>query len=247
MLILAVGGCGFGAKRSGKSYVINGKRYHILASADGYREKGQASWYGEPFHGRQTASGEVYDMNQISAAHKTLPLHTWVEVKNLDNNKSLVLRINDRGPFVRGRIIDLSKAAALEMGMLGNGLAKVTVTAISADKASRLSGAKPNNPNKAVATVAPGGPLITQEPAVSAGTKPGFGVRVISTGDRGYAENVAGALKKNYPNVSLNSYDHNGQVAYIVTVDGLSSQKEADKTRSRLAFRGYEEAKVVAR
>ena len=242
MLVLTVSGCGFGAKRSGKSYVINGKRYHILASADGYREKGQASWYGEPFHGRKTASGEVYDMNQISAAHKTLPLHTWVEVKNLDNNKSLVMRINDRGPFVSGRIIDLSRAAAQEMGMINKGVAKVTVTAISAEKARRLGEARSNN-----AAAAPSGPLITREPAVSAGAKPGFGVRVVSTADRGYAENVAGALRKNYPSVSLNSYDHNGQAAYMVTVDGLSSQKEADKVRSRLAFRGYEEAKVVTR
>jgi len=139
-LILTLSGCaGLGPNRSGKSYVINGKRYHILASADGFRQKGLASWYGEPFHGRKTASGEVYDMNKVSAAHKTLPLHTWVEVRNLDTNKVLTMRVNDRGPFVKGRVIDLSRAAAKEMGMLQAGVARVTVKAITGERARRLA------------------------------------------------------------------------------------------------------------
>ncbi|MDR1045678.1 MAG: septal ring lytic transglycosylase RlpA family protein [Candidatus Adiutrix sp.] len=142
-LVLLTGGCGFfGTNRSGKSYVINGQRYHILASAEGFREKGLASWYGEPFHGRQTASGEIYDMNRVTAAHKTLPLHTWVEVRNLETNKVLALRINDRGPFVKGRIIDLSRAAAAEMGLLKSGVAKVTVRAITGPRARQLADAQ---------------------------------------------------------------------------------------------------------
>ncbi len=144
LIILVVTGCGFLnqlGNRSGKSYVINGKRYHIMASATGYRENGYASWYGEPFHGRKTASGEVYDMNKISAAHKTLPLHTWVEVRNLDNKKVMAMRINDRGPFVKGRIIDLSRQAAKEMGFLNDGVAKVHLKAVSPEKAQRLNAA----------------------------------------------------------------------------------------------------------
>ena len=141
-LVLLLSGCAFGLNRSGKSYVINGKRYHILASAEGFREKGLASWYGEPFHGRKTASGEVYDMNRISAAHKTLPLQTWVEVKNLDNNKTLVMRVNDRGPFVKGRVIDLSRAAAREMDMIKSGTARVTVKAITGKRAQQLAAAE---------------------------------------------------------------------------------------------------------
>lgn len=148
LLLMAVSGCGFMGNRSGKSYVIDGKRYHIMASSKGYKQKGMASWYGEPFHGRKTASGEVYDMNQISAAHKTLPLHTWVEVKNLENNKKMVLRINDRGPFIDGRIIDLSRKAAEEMGMLRAGIAKVSVRAISEKKARQLA-AREKNPTEA--------------------------------------------------------------------------------------------------
>jgi rare lipoprotein A len=118
-LVLALANCGlfYSGKGRGKSYVVKGRRYYILSSAKGFKEKGLASWYGEPFHGRRTASGEIYDMDKISAAHKTLPLHTWVEVRNLGNNRLLTLRINDRGPFVPGRIIDLSRAAAQELGI----------------------------------------------------------------------------------------------------------------------------------
>jgi rare lipoprotein A len=135
-------GCGAisfsGPPRSGKSYIINGQRYYILATADGYKEKGMASWYGDPFHGRRTASGEIYDKNELSAAHKTLPLRTWVEVKNLRNNKTMYLRINDRGPFIAGRIIDLSQAAAVELGVYRPGVAPVVVTAVPATRAKRL-------------------------------------------------------------------------------------------------------------
>ncbi|MDR0621295.1 MAG: septal ring lytic transglycosylase RlpA family protein [Deltaproteobacteria bacterium] len=128
-----------GPKRSGKSYVINGKRYYILATADGYKEKGLASWYGKPFHGRKTASGEVYNMYDYSAAHKTLPLHTWVEVKNLKTKRAMYLRINDRGPFIDGRIIDLSQAAAIELGVHKPGVVPVIVTAVPKAQARRLA------------------------------------------------------------------------------------------------------------
>jgi rare lipoprotein A len=137
---MSLGGCAsFNPKLSGKSYVIKGKRYYILASAVGYKEKGLASWYGEPFHGRKTASGEVYNMHEITAAHKTLPLHTWVEVKNLKTNQRLIMRINDRGPFIDGRIIDLSRAAAQELGVYRPGTAMVVVTALPPAQARRLS------------------------------------------------------------------------------------------------------------
>jgi rare lipoprotein A len=144
-LALLASGCGIlssGPKRSGKSYVINGQRYYILATSDGYKEKGLASWYGEPFHGRKTASGEVYNMYEFSAAHKTLPLQTWVEVKNLKTNQKMYLRINDRGPFIDGRIIDLSRAAAIELGVHRPGVVQVLVTAVPKDQARRLAAAR---------------------------------------------------------------------------------------------------------
>jgi len=112
------------------SYVVFGRRYYIKKSARGYVERGLASWYGQPFHGRQTSSGETYDMYAMSAAHKTLPLPTYVRVTNLENGRSVVVRINDRGPFQDDRVIDLSYTAAVKLGMKNQGTARVEVRAI---------------------------------------------------------------------------------------------------------------------
>ena len=94
-------------------------------------EQGAASWYGYPYHGRRTASGEVYDMEQLTAAHRTLPFGVWVEVLNLSNDRTVQVRINDRGPFVDGRIVDLSRAAAREIEMIGPGIAQVRLVVIA--------------------------------------------------------------------------------------------------------------------
>jgi rare lipoprotein A len=108
-------------------YDVLGRRYHVLPSGEGYRERGIASWYGREFHGRPTASGEVYDMHAISAAHKTLPIPSYARVTNLRNGRSVVVRVNDRGPFVRNRIIDLSFGAAelLDITHAGTGIVEV--------------------------------------------------------------------------------------------------------------------------
>ncbi|QHE77872.1 septal ring lytic transglycosylase RlpA family protein [Hydrogenophaga sp. PBL-H3] len=92
-------------------------------------ERGQASWYGDPFHGRRTASGEIFNMHDLTAAHKTLPFGTRLRVRNLATGQDVLLRINDRGPHVRGRIIDLSRAAAAQVGLLGSGTATVVLLA----------------------------------------------------------------------------------------------------------------------
>ena len=108
-------------------YVVAGHRYVVLPSASGYAERGVASWYGTEFHGLRTSTGEPYDMFAMTAAHKTLPLPSIVEVTNLENGKKVRVRVNDRGPFVAGRIIDLSPAAAEKLGIYGKGQAKVRV------------------------------------------------------------------------------------------------------------------------
>jgi rare lipoprotein A len=113
-----------------KSYKIAGKTYHPLSHARGFSQKGLASWYGKKFHGRKTANGETYNMYAMTAAHKTLPMNTWVQVTNLDNGKKVVLRVNDRGPFVQSRIIDLSYTGAKKLGVVGPGTAKVKVVAL---------------------------------------------------------------------------------------------------------------------
>jgi len=115
-----------------RPYTVLGKQYTPIATAHGFVQTGIASWYGKKFHGRKTANGEIYDMYAMTAAHKTLPMNSWVEVRNLDTNQKIRVRINDRGPFVTGRIIDLSYTGAKRINMLGPGTARVRVTALGA-------------------------------------------------------------------------------------------------------------------
>ncbi|MGK7344653.1 MAG: septal ring lytic transglycosylase RlpA family protein [Candidatus Nitrospinota bacterium M3_3B_026] len=134
--------------KSSRPYTINGVTYYPLADSYGFTQEGTASWYGKKFHGRKTSSGEVYDMNKVTAAHKTLPLGTVVEVRRLDTNGKIVVRINDRGPFVADRVIDLSREAARRLGMLEKGTAPVRVVALARGRPS---------PD--------GGPPVPEEPA----------------------------------------------------------------------------------
>ena len=120
-------------------YEVFGKTYRVLSTAEGYSERGIASWYGTKFHGRKTSSGEPYDVYKITAAHKSLPLPTYVKVTNLENSRSLVVRVNDRGPFKDGRIIDLSYAAAVQLGVFPRGTARVQVETIPAEKRGFLT------------------------------------------------------------------------------------------------------------
>ena len=120
-----------------RSYVVGNRRYHVLANSTGYRERGIASWYGTKFHGRRTSIGEPYDMLAMTAAHKTLPLPTYVEVTNLRNDHKVIVRINDRGPFKDNRIIDLSYAAATKLGITAHGTGLVEIQALDPDKYQR--------------------------------------------------------------------------------------------------------------
>lgn len=114
-----------------KSYVVFDQRYDVLTQSQNYIERGIASWYGRKFHGRKTSNGETYDMLAMTAAHKTLPLPTYVQVTNLENNRSAVVRVNDRGPFHENRIIDLSYAAAVKLGINTRGTGFVEIRALT--------------------------------------------------------------------------------------------------------------------
>jgi rare lipoprotein A len=114
-----------------RSYAVNGQRYYPMRSSNHYEAVGVASWYGTMFHAQRTSSGEVYNMLGMTAAHKTLPLPTYVEVTNLKNHRKIIVKVNDRGPFKPNRIIDLSYVAAKKLGMLGRGTAYVRVKAIN--------------------------------------------------------------------------------------------------------------------
>lgn len=114
-----------------KPYSVNGELYEPLRNHDGYVEEGTASWYGPDFHGKSTSCGEIYDMNAMTSAHKILPMGTRLRVTNLRNNRSIVVRVNDRGPFVKSRIIDLSFAAAKELDIVASGTALVRIESIA--------------------------------------------------------------------------------------------------------------------
>jgi rare lipoprotein A len=131
-----------------RSYTELGKTYYPMAEVSpGYSQAGTASWYGPGFHGRKTATGEVYDMNGLTAAHTALPLNSVVRVTNLMNNKEVTVRINDRGPFVGDRVIDLSLASAKELGMVGPGTAPVRVTVVKGGEVKLAKNAGPVKPN----------------------------------------------------------------------------------------------------
>lgn len=154
------------------SYVVFGKRYYTLQSNQGFVQRGIASWYGTKFHGRKTSNGERYDMYAMSAAHKRLPLPTYLEVTNLENGRKVVVRVNDRGPFHDNRIVDLSYAAASRIGMLGKGTALVEIRAIDPAAparpapTTRVAAARPR-PGPVVTRTAPAKPAEAPHPTAA--------------------------------------------------------------------------------
>jgi rare lipoprotein A len=169
---------------NGPQYEVLNKTYTVMPSSTGYQERGVASWYGKKFHGNLTSNREVYDMYGMTAAHKTLPLPVYVRVRNLRNDKVAVVRVNDRGPFVHNRIIDLSYSAALKLDMIRDGTSLVEVTAISFDEFGRAE-ADGDEPTGASTTA-----LSPAETAVAAESRQIF-VQVGAFGDR---ENAARRL-----------------------------------------------------
>ncbi len=135
-------------KGKSNSYVALNRRYRVMSSSRGYRARGIASWYGTQFHGRKTSNGERYNMFAMTAAHRSLPLPTYVKVTNLENGKSVVVRVTDRGPFHKDRIIDLSYVAAAKLGILGRGTGRVEVESIDPRDHGGLTPKNRHGPSK---------------------------------------------------------------------------------------------------
>ena len=177
---------------NGPVYEVFGKRYTVMPSSKGYQERGVASWYGKKFHGNLTSNRETYDMYQMTAAHKSLPLPTYVRVRNLRNNKSVIVRVNDRGPFVHNRIIDLSYSAATKLDMIRDGTSLVEVTAINFDEPSGdrpTRATTPPTPATAPDAVASTAAVQAADPTPSdANRRDDIYVQVGAFGDRANAE-----------------------------------------------------------
>ena len=236
-LAVAISGCGAGKYDSGHSksndkryhgtkatqrpYRIAGKRYYPMASAKGYVEKGHASWYGKKFHGRKTSNGETYNMYAMTAAHKTLPMNTWVSVHNLENNKKIVVRINDRGPFVYGRIIDLSKTGAKRIGIFGPGTAKVKITALGRAVAYSKKTKKP----------------VSFKPVDY--YKGNFTVQVGAFQVKSNAEKYRYKLSKSYKNAHIVRFVDDRGVFFRVRIGGFSNLKDANRFSEKIISRGF--------
>lgn len=214
-----------------RPYQIEGKSYYPLPSAEGYSETGLASWYGHPFHGRKTSNGETYNMYDWTAAHKTLPMNTHLLVENLGNGRSTTVRINDRGPFVGTRIIDLSYNVAKELGIMKEGLGQVRITALGEAETITLAD------NKTATRFLPHEDF----------QKGDFYIQIGSFTVRENAERLKNRMNKEGREAETIRYDRVDQIFYRVQVKAgttLSIAKQMEQTMTGAGFPG---AFVVAR
>jgi len=217
-------------------YSVFGKRYYVLSSSVGYWERGVASWYGPGFHKVRTSTGERYDMYAMTAAHKTLPLPAYVRVTNLQNGRSVVVRVNDRGPFVGNRIIDLSYSAAAKLGMLRNGTAMVDVRTIDPSEPPPVITASNRPP--APATAPPG-------TAVAAAAPPTAGVAPTAVVAAAAAPNAAAASAAVSSAAPADSSPAAASSALFVQAGAFSDPANAGRLVEKL--RGHSYGKIFVR
>ena len=240
------------SKGGNKPYTVFGKIYFPLKTAYGYRAKGVASWYGKKFHGNRTSNGETYNMYAMSAAHKTLPLPSYVRVTNLDNKKSVVLRVNDRGPFLHNRLIDVSYAAASKLGITATGTGRVEVTAIVPAKTASASsrydtapvvGEKLDDDAKTKAPVKRHAPVVNH-------TRPEKIRMFLQVGAFSSYENALSLSKRLeehniHPVVIKSTKKNNGQQIFRVRIGPLANNASKDMILQRVTKIGISDAHVV--
>lgn len=217
-----------GLKGTQKPYEVDGVRYDPLVKADGFVEMGIASWYGPGFHGKKTSNGEIYNMHGMTAAHKTLPMDVFVRVVNLDNNLETTVRINDRGPFVAGRVIDLSQAAAREIAVVGKGTARVRVEALGYREVRPADGTVVYRPP---ASYVPG-PLTVQ---------------VGSFAVEGNARRLVARMQEQYGSALMVEGWVDGQKFYRVRVGLYKTMADAEAARREFERGEFPSCFVVAR
>ena len=216
-----------GAVKIGQPYEVAGKRYVPRDDRD-YDETGLASWYGPGFHGKSTANGEPYDMESLTAAHKTLPMPSFVEVENLTNDRKLIVRVNDRGPFAPGRIIDLSRRAAQLLGVDRVGVAKVRVRRVYPNERQMRAVPAPV-PSPA------GGPV---PPRLTGRVS----IQVAAVSDRGRASWLAGYLE----DIGRTRVEATPTGLFRVKLGPFASAEDAASALARVRAAGYEEARIIA-
>ena len=213
-----------------RPYSVNGVPYYPLFSEKGFVQEGLASWYGKKFHGKKTANGETYNMYNKTAAHKILPFGTYVKVENLANSRETIVRINDRGPFVKGRIIDLSFTSAKKLGLVESGVERVRLVALS-----RMVGKKKTD-NKHR-------PLIEVKDYM----KGKFTIQVGAFENKKNSENLAEKLSVNFDHITITLYTpYKGKTLYRVRVSLFSNLIEANTLIKKLESLGFTNSFIVA-
>lgn len=213
-----------------KPYKIMGKSYYPIPSAEGFQETGLASWYGGYFHGRKTSNGETYDMHDTTAAHKTLPMNTFLLVKNLENGKEMTVRINDRGPFHKGRIIDMSKTGASKLGFMARGTAKVSITALGEAISARPSGLATQR--------------FKEHPDFRSGE---FYIQIGSFSDPNNARRLKDKMLAAGRKSVIQKFDRGDQIFFRVQVWAGTRLAAAERVEKDLNEAGFQDAYVVAR
>ena len=209
------------------SYTVFGETYYVMESSDNFQQKGIASWYGNKFHGQRTSSGEEYDMYAMTAAHKTLPIPVFVEVTNNDNNRKTIVKVNDRGPFHEGRIIDLSYAAATKLGVAQAGTANVSIRVVRSAEDKNLRRSE----------------TFVESP-VSEGDKLYVQVAAFSTEE--YALQHLGKLQgEGFNDVRLHIESKKGKAVYRVRIGPLPSDHVAKKVLTQLKQNNHHNLKII--
>lgn len=213
-----------------RPYKIDGKTYYPIPSSHGFIQEGIASWYGDKFHGRKTSNGEVYDMHTATAAHKTLPMNTQLLVQNLENNKETIVRINDRGPFVKGRIIDLSLLSANELDITKKGTARIRITALGEAVTFKKG-------DETFERFSPHEDFNSGE----------FYVQIGSFTEKKNAENLKDKMLAWGKKTVIRTYDEPGTRYYRVQVRAGKTLRYANRMERALGASGFPGAFVVAR
>lgn len=225
------------------SYEVYGKQYRVMSDNTGFSEKGLASWYGTKFHGQRTSSGETYDMYEMTAAHKSLRIPSYVEVVNLKNNRRAIVKVNDRGPFHEGRIIDLSYAAATKLGVAESGTAPVSIRVVEAQKP------KPGIDNNSVTEVSEKKVRDTKPAKQQSGkvVNDHFYVQVAVFSNEGNALAMLKNLKAGkFKNARIHVENNKSDLLYRVRIGPLATMLLAKKTVTKLKEINHDNVKIVA-
>jgi rare lipoprotein A len=217
------------SERKERPYAVDGKWYFPIPSVEGFKEKGVCSWYGPDFHGKSTSSGETYDMHGPTAAHRTLPYNTQVRVRNLANNREVMVRINDRGPFMKERILDLSYQSAKDLGLIGPGTAWVELEALGILEEYEENGQRMTR--------------LVQQVDFQRGD---FTLQVGAFKERQNAQRLREKLLSDYNRVDITETNRSGEIFFRVRVNSYSQLQDALRLQKELEAKGFNQVMVIA-